>query len=176
MSSIPDLPLETSADNPCFGCGPTNASGLRLKFRRTGSEVRAEFTPSPSHQGWPGRLHTGILYTVLIETANWTLFAVLGRLGIPGRTTTLQTARWVGVNERLESSGRVVSNDDRFATVETKATSSDGALVGSLDRVYELADRETMLKKLGFDSVPAELRNIPPFGSGDSGSRELSLS
>ncbi|MET3963822.1 acyl-coenzyme A thioesterase PaaI-like protein [Marmoricola sp. OAE513] len=52
-------------DLPCFGCGPANAEGLRLKSHLDGDEVVAAFTPWPQHDNGLGYLNGGIIATVL---------------------------------------------------------------------------------------------------------------
>lgn len=51
----------------CFGCGPSNAKGLRLRSHpgdRPGTAV-ATFTPWPEHDNGLGYLNGGIIATVL---------------------------------------------------------------------------------------------------------------
>lgn len=50
---------------PCFGCGPANAKGLRLKSYVQGDEVVAAFVPWPEHDNGLGFLNGGILATIL---------------------------------------------------------------------------------------------------------------
>jgi acyl-coenzyme A thioesterase PaaI-like protein len=49
----------------CFGCGPANARGLRLRSFREGSGVVAGFRPWPEHDNGGGFLNGGIIATVL---------------------------------------------------------------------------------------------------------------
>lgn len=49
---------------PCFGCGPANDKGLRLRSYRVGVEVVAEFRQRPEHDNGLGYLN-GIIATVL---------------------------------------------------------------------------------------------------------------
>jgi acyl-coenzyme A thioesterase PaaI-like protein len=50
----------------CFGCGPVNERGLRLKSYPTdGGDVVAQFTPWPEHDNGTGFLNGGIIATVL---------------------------------------------------------------------------------------------------------------
>ena len=58
--------------NECFGCGPANAKGLRLKSVVQGDEVVAEFRPEPHHQAFPGVLNGGIIGALLDCHSNWT--------------------------------------------------------------------------------------------------------
>lgn len=54
------------ADLPCFGCGPKNALGLRLRsFAADDGSVRASFRPWPEHDNGLGYLNGGIIATVL---------------------------------------------------------------------------------------------------------------
>ena len=77
----PGVALENDETNPCFGCGPGNPRGLRLSFRRVGDCVETGFPAAVTMEGWPGRLHSGILHTAMLETANWTVFGVAGGSG-----------------------------------------------------------------------------------------------
>ena len=65
-------PLEESLQEryvpelPCFGCGPANEKGLRLRsFPREDGLVTASFTPWPEHDNGLGYLNGGIIATVL---------------------------------------------------------------------------------------------------------------
>jgi acyl-coenzyme A thioesterase PaaI-like protein len=53
-------------DLPCFGCGPGNEKGLRLRSH-VGDDglIRASFTPWPEHDNGLGYLNGGIIATVL---------------------------------------------------------------------------------------------------------------
>jgi acyl-coenzyme A thioesterase PaaI-like protein len=49
----------------CFGCGPSNPKGLRLKSYPADGFVTATFTPWPEHDNGVGFLNGGIITTVL---------------------------------------------------------------------------------------------------------------
>jgi acyl-coenzyme A thioesterase PaaI-like protein len=55
----------------CFGCGPANDKGLRIKSFAEGDLVVAEFTPEPWHHAFPGMLNGGIIGTLLDCHSNW---------------------------------------------------------------------------------------------------------
>lgn len=59
-------------DGTCFGCGPANARGLRVRSCVEGDEVVAEWTPEPHHAAFPGMLSGGIIGTLLDCHSNWT--------------------------------------------------------------------------------------------------------
>ncbi|WP_437792238.1 PaaI family thioesterase [Sorangium sp. So ce693] len=56
----------------CFGCGPANDRGLRLKSRVEGDAVVCDFTPEPHHEAFPGMLNGGIIGALLDCHSNWT--------------------------------------------------------------------------------------------------------
>lgn len=58
--------------NRCFGCGPANEKGLRIKSFPRGDEVIAEFTPEDHHQAFEGMLNGGIAGALLDCHSNWT--------------------------------------------------------------------------------------------------------
>src|SRR5438128_2151943 len=73
------------ADQNCFGCGPAHPAGFRLRFREDGDEVVTLFTPGPGHQGAPGIMHGGLVFTVADELAAWVVIAKLGKFGFTAR-------------------------------------------------------------------------------------------
>jgi acyl-coenzyme A thioesterase PaaI-like protein len=57
----------------CFGCGAANPHGLHLRFYQEGRQVKTHFTLTKDHQGFQGRVHGGILTTILDETMGWSI-------------------------------------------------------------------------------------------------------
>jgi acyl-coenzyme A thioesterase PaaI-like protein len=58
--------------NACFGCGPANPKGLRIKSRVEGDEVVCDWTAEPHHEAFPGMLNGGIIGALLDCHSNWT--------------------------------------------------------------------------------------------------------
>jgi len=58
--------------NSCFGCGPSNPKGLRIRSFVRGDEVVARWHPEPYHEAFPGVLNGGIIGTLLDCHSNWT--------------------------------------------------------------------------------------------------------
>jgi len=55
----------------CFGCGPANEKGLRIKSRVEGDEIVAEFVPEEHHEAFPNMLNGGIIGALLDCHSNW---------------------------------------------------------------------------------------------------------
>jgi acyl-coenzyme A thioesterase PaaI-like protein len=49
----------------CFGCGPGNASGLRLRSFAVDGRIEAHFRPRPDHDNGAGYLNGGIAATLI---------------------------------------------------------------------------------------------------------------
>ena len=56
----------------CFGCGPANPHGLRIRSFVKGQTVLASWQPAEHHQAFPGMLNGGIIGTLLDCHSNWT--------------------------------------------------------------------------------------------------------
>jgi RNA polymerase sigma factor (sigma-70 family) len=57
--------------NACFGCGPANPKGLRIRSFEQGAEVVADWTPEPHHEAFAGVLNGGIIGALLDCHSNW---------------------------------------------------------------------------------------------------------
>jgi len=72
--SMESLQDRYAPENRCFGCGPANEKGLRIKsfVSGDGGEVVAEWRPEPHHQAFEGILNGGICGALLDCHSNWT--------------------------------------------------------------------------------------------------------
>ncbi|MEY2746750.1 MAG: hypothetical protein RL112_1792 [Planctomycetota bacterium] len=74
MTASDELSLQDryAPKNACFGCGPANDKGLRIKSFVQGDEVVATWRPEPHHEAFPGMLNGGITGALLDCHGNWT--------------------------------------------------------------------------------------------------------
>jgi acyl-coenzyme A thioesterase PaaI-like protein len=57
----------------CFGCGPANEQGLRIRsFARGDDEAVCEWQPQKHHEAYPGMLNGGVIGSLIDCHANWT--------------------------------------------------------------------------------------------------------
>ncbi len=68
-----DLSLQEryAPENACFGCGPANEKGLRIRSFAEGDEYVAEWRAEPHHEAFPGMLNGGIIGALLDCHSNW---------------------------------------------------------------------------------------------------------
>ena len=87
-------------EGECFGCGPRNTAGLRLRSFANGAGAIAEWTPRNIHQAVPGVLCGGIVSTLLdCHTGAALAHAVHGRTG---KWPFLEDAPWATAKLDLE--------------------------------------------------------------------------
>jgi acyl-coenzyme A thioesterase PaaI-like protein len=116
--------------NACFGCGPANPRGLRVRSFPDGEEVVAEWTPEPHHEAFTGMLNGGIIGALLDCHGNWTAAWHLMRAAgteTPPCTVTADYAvrlrRPTPSTQPLQLRARVVSSTGNRAVVEAELVS-----------------------------------------------------
>ena len=111
--------------NRCFGCGPANEKGLRIRSFEEGDEVVCTFTPEPHHLAFDGIVNGGICGTLLDCHSNWTaavhLMKKAGASALPCTVTAdfhvvLKRPTPLGVPLRLRA--HVVESGEDRAVVE----------------------------------------------------------
>ncbi len=66
----------------CFVCGEPRLGRLGVRFKKVNNTVRATFTPTEKHVGYPGIVHGGILTALLDEAMVWAVFAASGQFAV----------------------------------------------------------------------------------------------
>jgi acyl-coenzyme A thioesterase PaaI-like protein len=109
----------------CFGCGPANAKGLRIKSFVEGDEVVAEWTPEKHHEAFEGMLNGGIVGALLDCHSNWAathhLMKKTGSATPPCTVTAdyaITLKRPTPTNGPVKLRAHVVESKDDRATVE----------------------------------------------------------
>ncbi len=109
----------------CFGCGPANEKGLRIKSRLEGDVVVASWKPETYHEAFPGMLNGGIIGALLDCHSNWAaahhLMAKAGQSAPPCTVTAdfhVRLMRPTPTAEAVRLEARVVEWRGDRATVE----------------------------------------------------------
>jgi uncharacterized protein (TIGR00369 family) len=114
-------------DGRCFGCGPANDQGLKIRsFEAQDGTVVAKWQPRPEHEAFDGFVNGGILGTLLDCHSNWTAIAALmARTGSPTPPSTVTAELSIRYRRPTPSGrpvrlvGRVVELTDDRATIES---------------------------------------------------------
>lgn len=110
----------------CYACGIDNEHGLHMQFRREGDRTVADYDPVDFQQGYPGRMHGGVVATMLDEAMGWAVY---------------HAAKW-GATARLNLRFRQPVSLDRALRVEAWVVRDHGRL---LELRAELRDRDNTL-------------------------------
>lgn len=113
--------------NECFGCGPSNQKGLRIKSIVKDDRVVADWQPEPHHEAFPGMLNGGIQGALLDCHSNWTAaWHLMERTGqhTPPCTVTadfhVKLLRPTPSKGSLHLEAWVVDSSDRRATIDAE--------------------------------------------------------
>ncbi|HET7587727.1 MAG TPA: PaaI family thioesterase [Gammaproteobacteria bacterium] len=113
--------------NACFGCGPSNEKGLRIRSFPEGDEVVAEWRPASHHEAFPGVLNGGIIGSLLDCHSNWTAaWSLMRRAGEerPPCTVTadysIKLLRPTPTDQPLHLRARVADIADDRATIDAE--------------------------------------------------------
>lgn len=120
----------------CFGCGPANPHGLRIRSRRSPVGVApaglvASWRPEPHHHAFPGVLNGGICGALLDCHSNWTAAIHLLDRDALGEIPCTVTAEFHVTLKRptpmdapLELAAHVVESSGPRAVVEATLTAN----------------------------------------------------
>ncbi len=114
-------------DGRCYGCGPANERGLRIRSREDGDGLVADWTPEPHHAAFEGVLNGGVIGTLLDCHSNWTaaihLMRARGEDAPPSCVTAdyaIRLLRPTPMDGRVQLRARVVESSGNRATVEAE--------------------------------------------------------
>lgn len=131
MPSEKSLQDRYAPKNECFGCGPANDKGLRIKSYVEGDQVVARFRPEAHHQAFPGVLNGGICGALLDCHSNWTAAWHLMRTRhaeVPPCTVTsdfhVKLRRPTPLNTELSLRAWVVESDADKVVVEAELSAN----------------------------------------------------
>lgn len=111
----------------CFGCGPANPKGLKIRSIPKGEEVVATWKAESHHEAFPGVLNGGIIGSLLDCHSNWTAAWYLMKkqgLDVPPCTVTasysVKLLRPTPSKEEISLRAWAVDSTDDRATIEAE--------------------------------------------------------
>lgn len=122
MKSLQDT---YAPNNRCFGCGPSNEKGLRIKSMVQGDEIVAMWTPESHHLAFDNMLNGGICGALLDCHSNWAAaYHLMTRRSesVPPCTVTaeysIKLLKPTPMSGSLTLRAHIVESSDRKAIVE----------------------------------------------------------
>ncbi len=129
MPVLPSLQERFSPKGRCFGCGPANDRGLRIRSFPAGdapdAEVAADWTPERHHEAFDNILNGGIVGALLDCHSNWTaVWHLMKRDNLPSAPCCVTAEFHVRMRHPTPTNGpvriaaRAVASDGNKVTVE----------------------------------------------------------
>ncbi len=152
----------------CLVCGLKNPFGLHTSFYELDSkELLAIFKPREEHQSYPGRLHGGIISTILDETIGRAIM-IQSDDEIWGVTVELQVRfkKPVPLHEELRVIGRITKDSSRFFEGTGELLLEDGTVAAEGHGKYlkapleKIADFDVEAQEWGVVASPDDPEEV----------------
>ncbi len=131
----------------CYACGEANERGLHMEFRREGGRAICDFTPCAHQEGYPGRMHGGIVATMIDEAMGWAVYGeaqwgATARLNVRYRLP-------VRLDELLHIEAWVTKNRGRLIELRAEVRDPAGALLAEGEGVFMKLDHALAAEMTG---------------------------
>ena len=130
----------------CFGCSPSNAYGLQMKFF-TDEKSLFSWVTVPGHLcGWDNLVHGGVLAAILDETMGWTTIHFVKKFALT-HAMTLKFHKPVYIGEEIRAEGRVLEvRGEREASVESYIYKGENMLCAKSTGTFRLFTTEAIVR------------------------------
>jgi uncharacterized protein (TIGR00369 family) len=136
------LKLDPKPENPCFGCGGANPSGMHLSFEQDDERQRivGRFCLGEEYQGGSGFLHGGIIALLLDE-----VMSKVCRFDAQSAVTAelrIEYRRPIRVNTEIVVEGFVTRRQGRQLYHEGEIRNTSGDLLARGEGRFVIVDRK----------------------------------
>lgn len=132
----------------CFACGAKNDRGLHMQFRHEGDRAICDYTPCEYQQGYPNRMHGGIVATLIDEAMGWAVYG--GAAWGATARLNIRFRKPVPLDAPLRVEAWIVRDRARLMELRGELRDASGLL---------LADAEGTFMKLD-DRLGAEMSDV----------------
>lgn len=124
--------MERTRDNMCFGCGKDNPMGLHLHFRTDENGCYTSFVPQPMHQSYDGRMHGGLISTLLDETMGNYPYMYEHKVAYTARLE-VRFRQPVRIGERIQVITKVKRRKGQLLEMTGQVVREDGTVAAEAD-------------------------------------------
>lgn len=108
--------LPDSGAHNCFGCSPSNPSGLKMKFFANDQSI-VSYLSVPDHLGgWNRLVHGGVISTMLDEIMSWSAIYLLKKITLT-KSMTVDFIKPVYTEQALRVEGKILEIVSRHEAV-----------------------------------------------------------
>ena len=138
--------LPNLENHKCFGCSPSNTSGLQMKFYNKEKSVFSWVTVPDHLCGWHNLAHGGAISAILDEIMGRTAVYILNKL-IMTKTLNIEFLKPILIGQEMKAQGRVLDyKNEREATIEGFIYNDKGDLCAKATGAFALFTPETLMK------------------------------
>ena len=139
-------PLPNLENHKCFGCSPSNPSGLQMKFYSKDKSVFS-WVSIPDHLcGWHNLAHGGAISAILDEIMGRTALYTLNKL-IMTKAMNIEFLKPVLIGQEMKAQGKVLEHkNDREAIIEGFVYDEEGLLYSKATGTFALFTPEYLTK------------------------------
>ena len=124
MDKIRDI---SDRNKMCFACGKDNPIGLHMHFQVDANSCAATFIPRPEHQSYDGRMHGGLITTLLDETMGNYCYLYEHRNAYTARMD-IRFKEPILIGEKLKIVAHVEKRKGRLIEMSGKIIKEDGTI------------------------------------------------
>ncbi|WP_302574288.1 PaaI family thioesterase [uncultured Acidaminococcus sp.] len=133
--------MENDRDTMCFGCGKDNPMGLHLHFRTDENGCYTCFVPQPVHQSYDGRMHGGLISTLLDETMGNYPYMYEHKVAYTARLE-VRFRQPVRIGERIHVITKVKRRKGQLLEMTGQVIREDGTVAAEADGKLMYEERE----------------------------------
>jgi acyl-coenzyme A thioesterase PaaI-like protein len=166
LMTSPAVNEEFLTGNTCFGCGPTNPDGLRIRIYRDGphtDRLVGHYQPRATQGGFPQIVHGGLQFTALDCMAAWVVFVLRAppRMIPLTRSASMRFHKAVKIPEALALSAvvtREAAGPRDPISIRAEIRDPKGELLSDADFEYITLPDEKFCKLVDVAQLPDSYR------------------
>ncbi len=132
------MTTEESPPRLCYACGSANERGLHMEFTREGDRTLCDYTPCEYQQGYPGRMHGGVVLTLIDEAMGWAVYHA-AKWGATARLN-VRFRKPVPLDRPLRIEAWIVHSRARLIELRAEVRDASGTLLAQGDGTYMVLD------------------------------------
>ena len=142
----------------CFACGAKNDRGLHMRFRHEGERAVCDYTPCEYQQGYPNRMHGGVVATLIDEAMGWAVYGG-ARWGATARLN-IRFRKPVPLDAPLRVEAWIVRNRPRLLELRGELRDAAGTLLAEAEGTFMMLDEglgaemSDVARRIGREDAP----------------------
>ncbi|PKL35123.1 MAG: hypothetical protein CVV44_23155 [Spirochaetae bacterium HGW-Spirochaetae-1] len=139
--------LPNRDDHNCFGCSPSNQSGLQMKFYTDDTRVYSRLSVPEHLCGWNTLVHGGVISTILDEIMSWGAIYLLRQIVLT-KSISVDFLQPIMINEDIRVEGKVLERTgEREAVMQGFIYNDKGVLAARSTGIFALFSPDVLREK-----------------------------